>query len=169
MTKNETIPDYESLPTTQGYKSFLPHIGPLMCDLYALTMTQAAFTLGFADTKYSTSNVFCRSLVSNGQTDKDKKGEPQATKIPYLVNAGLGLIAEWFEGWTFQPEDLHYLATIRLPAPNGERGVRLFTNEFLFWLSKQRLSLDIDAMPEGELIFPKNRLCVCMVCGGSNN
>jgi nicotinate phosphoribosyltransferase len=151
--KNMTtaIPDYENLPAAKGYASFVKSIGPLMCDLYALTMTQAAWKLGFADTKKSVSHVFCRTLTGNGQ--KDAEGKP--VKVPYLVNSGLGLAAEWFDGWKYGDDDLRYLATIRLPSADpAAKGARLFSDEFLFWLSQQKITLDIDAMPEGELIFP---------------
>lgn len=140
------IPDYENLPAPQGYTSFIKTLGPTVCDLYALTMTQALWKLGIAEKARSVSHVFCRTLTNNGHFSSE--GTPD--KVPYLVNAGLGLIGEWLEGWRFSDDDLRYLATIRTPDQQ-----RLFSNEFLFWLGQQKLSLDIDAMPEGELIFPQ--------------
>ena len=151
----ETIPDYENFPPPHGFRSFVREIGPLALDRYALTMTYAAWKLGFADEKRTTSNVFCRSLLNNGDTYKDSDtDEARNIKIPYLVNAGLGLVAEWYDGWQWKDRELRYLAQQRIDDGKGNK-VRLFPNEFLHWLSGQKLTLDIKAIPEGQLIFPQ--------------
>ena len=149
------IPDYENLPAPQGYQSYIRTIGPTACDLYALTMTYAAWKLGFAEEKITTSNVFCRTLLDNGETYKDNDtDEIRRVKIPYLISGGLGLLAEWIDGWQWRDDDLRFLAQQRVDNGNGEM-VRLFPDEFLYWLSRQRLTLDIEAVPEGQLIFPQ--------------
>ncbi len=141
----EKTPDYKNLPLPKGYRSYIKDIGPTACDLYALTMIFSAWKLGFVEEKVTTSHIFCRGLVSNGQTYKDSENdEMRQAKVPYLVNAGLGLVAEWFSGWKWRDDDLRFLAQ-----------QNLFPDDFLHWLSEQRLTLDIDAMPEGELIFPQ--------------
>ena len=150
-----TIPDYEHLSAPQGYQSFVKDIGPLACDRYALTMIYAAWKLGFVEEKVTTSNVFCRSLLNNGDTYRDSANdEIKNVKIPYLVNAGLGLVAEWLDGWQWKERELRYLAQQRIPDGKGG-STRLFPNEFLHWLSKQKLSLDIKAVPEGQLLLPQ--------------
>jgi len=153
--KKEPIPDYEKITVPKGYQSYIKDIGPLACDRYALTMTYAAWELGFVDKRYTTSNVFCRSLLNNGDTYKDSTTDDiKHVKIPYIINAGLGLVGEWYSGWKWKDLDLRHLAQQEITGKNGQN-IRLFPNEFLYWLSKQRLTLDIKAMPEGSLIFPQ--------------
>ena len=153
MSTDQGIIDYRSLPAPQGYQSFIKDIGPTMCDLYALTMTYAAWKLNFAEERVTTSHVFCRSGIGNGETYRDSKDKIQYVDLPYLKNAGAGLVAEWLDGWKWQDRDLRFLA--QQDVSDGRGGMtRMFPNEFLTWLSRQRITLDIDAVPEGELIFP---------------
>jgi len=154
MSESLIIPEYEKLIMPEGFQSFVKDIGPLACDRYALTMTYAAWKLGFVDERITTSNVFCRSLLNNGDTYKDAADEIRNVKIPYLVNAGLGQVAEWYEGWKWKEHHLRYLAQEQIDDGEG-KSIRLFPNEFLYWLSQQRLAMDIKAMPEGQLIFPQ--------------
>lgn len=145
---------YGKIILPKGYTSYISTIGPLACDRYALTMTYAAWKLGVVDTLATTSNVFCRSLINNGDTYKDSvTGEERNVKVPYLINAGLGLVAEWYSGWRWTDRELGYLAQQRIDNKKGPLK-RLFPNEFLDWLSRQRLTLDIRAVDEGQLIFP---------------
>ena len=151
----EGIPQYEKLSFPAGYQSYIKDIGPLACDRYALTMTYAAWELGFVEEIVTTSNVFCRSYLNNGDTYKDTAtDEIRPVKVPYLVNAGLGLVAEWYSGWKWKDRDLRYLAGQYIVDGVGN-SLRLFPDEFLYWLSKQKLNLNINAVPEGELIFPQ--------------
>jgi nicotinate phosphoribosyltransferase len=151
---DDVIPNYEFLPAPQGYQSFIKDIGPLAGDRYGLTMTYAAWVLGFADEKVTTSNVFCRSYLSNGDTYKDSAtDEIRSVKIPYLINAGLGLVGEWYDGWGYKDRELRYLAQQQVGDGKGNQN-RLFPNEFLHWLSKQRLTQNIRAIDEGRMIHP---------------
>ncbi len=139
----------------EGFQSFVKDLGPLVQDYYALTMTVAAWHAGIVDEKVTTANVFCRSLLNNGDTYKDSgTDEIKTVKIPYLVNAGAGLIAEWLSGWRWGARELTFLAQQTHDNGQGVR-VRTFPDAFLSWLEKQKLSLDIMAVPEGELIFPQ--------------
>ncbi|MBN1627401.1 MAG: hypothetical protein JW944_12840, partial [Deltaproteobacteria bacterium] len=149
------VPQYGSISAPGGYQSYIKDIGPVACDRYALTMTYAAWKLGFVDETVTTSNVFCRSYLNNGDTYRDiTTGEIRPVKVPYLVNAGLGLVAEWYAGWQWRDRDLRHLAGQYIVDAEGRR-LRLFPDEFLYWLSKKKLILDISAIPEGELIFPQ--------------
>lgn len=151
----EEIPQYEQLSAPGGYQSYIKEIGPLACDRYALTMTYAAWKLGFVEEIVTTSNAFCRSYLNNGDTYKDAAtDEIRPVKVPYLINAGLGLVAEWYAGWQWKDRDLQYLAGQEIDDGSG-KSMRLFPNEFLHWLSRQRLRLDVRAIPEGQLIFPQ--------------
>lgn len=152
---SDSMPQYDLLSIPRGYHSYIKDIGPLACDRYALTMTYAAWKLGFVEETVTTSNVFCRSYLNNGDSYKDTAtDEIRPVKVPYLVNAGLGLVAEWYSGWRWKSLDLRHLAGQQIVDGNG-RGLRLFPDDFLFWLSQQGLSLDIKAVPEGQLIFPQ--------------
>jgi len=152
---NHSIPQYDLFPIPGGYRSYIKDIGPLACDRYALTMTYAAWKIGFVEEIVTTSNVFCRSYLNNGDSYKDAAtGEIRPVKVPYLVNAGLGLVAEWYSGWKWKDFELRHLAGQQTVDGRG-RAIRLFPDEFLYWLSKQKLSLDIKAVSEGQLIFPQ--------------
>lgn len=154
MTGSEQIPNYAEAADQPGFRSYVKDIGPLAADRYALTMTYAAWALGFVEKAVTTSNVFCRSLVNNGDTYKDTTNdETRPVKVPYLINAGLGLVGEWYSGWHYKLDDLRHLARQTVPDADNNL-VRLFPDEFLFWLSKQRLTQDVRAIPEGQLIFP---------------
>lgn len=149
------VRDYEAISVSNGYQSFVRDLGPLLCDRYALTMTYAAWALDFVEEKMTTSNVFCRSFLNNGDKYTDGvEGDDSNVKIPYLVNGGLGLVAEWYDGWQWKDRELGYLARQRMLDGKG-KSVRVFPNEFLHWLGHQRLTLDVKAIPEGHLIFPQ--------------
>ncbi len=154
MTKVLSQKIYRNLPAPKGYQSFINTLGPTVCDLYALTMTYASWRLGFAEERVTTSHVFCRSLLTNGETYVDSQDKVQRVEIPYLVNAGAGLVAEWLDGWKWKDSDLRFLAQQDVPDGKGNT-TPLFSNEFLHWLSGQKITLDIDAVPEGELVFPQ--------------
>lgn len=153
--KEDQPPQYETISVPKGYQSYIKDIGPLACDRYALTMTYAAWKLGFVEEIVTTSNAFCRSYLNNGDTYKDTAtDEIMPVKVPYLVNAGLGLVAEWYAGWRWKGRELRHLAGQYITDGSGN-SLRLFPDEFLYWLSKQELSLDIKAIPEGQIIFPQ--------------
>ncbi|MDD3029028.1 MAG: hypothetical protein PHS57_01915 [Alphaproteobacteria bacterium] len=151
---NDTvIPNYAKLPQPTGYRSYIKEIGPLALDHYALTMTNGLYQLGLEKT-VTTSNVFCRSYLNNGETYKDTESdEIKQLKIPYLIGAGLGLVAEWFDGWKWTDRELVFLANRTVDDGKGNQ-VRAFSDDFLNWLSKQHLTLDIKVIPEGQMVAP---------------
>jgi len=61
----------------------------------------------------------------------------------YVMAAGLSDVLDFLEAFQFQPEDIDYL-----------RGLRLFTEEFLQYLSAVRFTGDVWAVPEGTVVFP---------------
>ncbi len=105
----------------------------LLTDLYQLTMAQAGFKLGLAEREAVFSLHFRKHPFAGG----------------YTVAAGLSEALEWLSLFAPDQDDLTYLAG--LPSAGGGR---LFSPPFLDWLSAQRLSLDIDAVPEGRVVFP---------------
>jgi nicotinate phosphoribosyltransferase len=107
-------------------------MSPLQTDLYQLTMAAAYWQAGKAEQE-SVFHLFFRRLPFQGG---------------YAIAAGLELAMEWLEAFRFRHEDLDYLATLRTKS-----GRPLFVDDFLSYLGDLRLSLDLDAIPEGSAVF----------------
>ena len=105
---------------------------PLQTDLYQLTMTAAYFQAGKAGQE-SVFHLFFRRLPFKGG---------------YAIAAGLGPALEWLGDFHFSAGEIDYLATLRT-----KNGHPMFQENFLNHLSALRLSLDIDAIPEGSAVF----------------
>jgi nicotinate phosphoribosyltransferase len=107
-------------------------ISPLLTDLYQLTMAYGYWKLGMHDREAVFQLIFRKNPFRGN----------------YAVAAGLANVVEFLQNWRFSPDDLAYLATL---SANGEA---LFSAEFLAYLSELRFSCDIDAVPEGTIVFP---------------
>ncbi|RYD22070.1 MAG: nicotinate phosphoribosyltransferase [Verrucomicrobiaceae bacterium] len=110
---------------------------PLLTDLYQLTMAAAYHASGRSEQE-AAFHLFFRTLPFKGG---------------YAVAAGLGSVVEWLEGFRFEEDDIEYLATLR-----DAEGGPLLKKEFLDYLRDLKLSVSIDAMPEGTLVFPHQPL-----------
>ena len=106
---------------------------PLLTDLYQLTMAQGYWECGKADTQ-ACFHMFFRDYPFNGG---------------YAVACGMAQLADLVDGFTFSEDDLEYLASI--PAPGGGM---LFKPEFIDYLRDFKLIVDIEAVAEGEIVFP---------------
>ena len=71
----------------------------------------------------------------------------------YTVACGLGTALELLQDFRFDSTDIEYLASLV-----GSRGKPLFEPEFLSYLGQLRLTCEIDAIPEGTLVFPHEPL-----------
>lgn len=71
----------------------------------------------------------------------------------YSISAGLQNAIEYLENFKFEDDDIDYLKTLK-----GNDGQELFPLEFLEYLSNLKLDLDIDAIPEGTVVFPNEPL-----------
>jgi nicotinate phosphoribosyltransferase len=71
----------------------------------------------------------------------------------FTIACGLEQVLEWLEAWHFTDEDVSYLAERR-----GSDGNPLFTRTFLATLSTLRFTGEIDAVPEGTVVFPTEPL-----------
>jgi nicotinate phosphoribosyltransferase len=71
----------------------------------------------------------------------------------YTVAAGLATLCEMLHHYHFTASDLHYLSSL-----SGADGRSLLSREFLTYLEGLRLSCDIDAVPEGTVVFPHQPL-----------
>lgn len=97
----------------------------LLVDLYELTMAQSYFI--YKRNTFATFDLFVRDLPPNRS---------------YLVAAGLGDVLSFIKTLRFNKEDIVYL-----------KSKKLFSEDFLKYLTRFRFAGDIWAMPEGEIFF----------------
>ena len=109
----------------------------LNTDLYELTMAQGFWESGLVDAQ-GCFNVFFRDNPFGGG---------------YAISCGTGQVAELVENFTFDDEAIDYLASLNAPG-----GGSLFKPEFLEYLRDFRMRVDIDGVPEGEVVFPREPL-----------
>lgn len=102
----------------------------LLTDLYELTMMQGYFKSGM--NRRVIFDVFYRTNPSNGG---------------YAIACGLEQVIEYIKNLRFSYEDIEYL-----------RGLEIFDEDFLTYLSSFHFSGDIYAIPEGTVVFPKEPL-----------
>jgi nicotinate phosphoribosyltransferase len=109
----------------------------LLTDLYQLTMAYGYWRSGTAEHEAVFHLHFRKPPFGSG----------------YAVAAGLGLALDWLRDFRFAADDLAYLATIP-----GNDGKPIFAAEFLDHLAGLRLTVDLDAVPEGTVVFPHQPL-----------
>jgi nicotinate phosphoribosyltransferase len=109
----------------------------LLTDLYQLTMAQGYWKLGRADQEAVFHLFFRRNPFHGG----------------YTIAAGLDFVLDYVKGFRFGPTDIDYLASLM-----GHDGTPLFDRTFLEYLAGLRLSVNIDAVPEGTAVFPHEPL-----------
>ena len=102
----------------------------LLTDLYQLTMGFGYWRSGIHQRR-ATFHLFFRREPFGGR---------------YAIAAGLGPALEWLERFHVTQDDVDYLATL-----NGNDGSSLFSSDFLAAINGMRLSIDVDAMPEGTI------------------
>ncbi|MGI9469899.1 MAG: nicotinate phosphoribosyltransferase [Rubripirellula sp.] len=66
----------------------------------------------------------------------------------YAIAAGLEPVVQWLTGFEVSSEDVAYLSTL-----TGNDSKPLFSADFLKAIDGMRLTVDIDSMPEGSLVF----------------
>jgi nicotinate phosphoribosyltransferase len=71
----------------------------------------------------------------------------------FTVACGLAPAVEYLEGLRFAGEDLDYLSSLA-----GNDGRPLFADGFLDYLRELRFECDVDAVPEGTVVFPQEPL-----------
>jgi nicotinate phosphoribosyltransferase len=71
----------------------------------------------------------------------------------FTLACGLATACDWLDAFHFTESDLEYLGTLR-----GRDERRLFEPAFLDYLGKLRLECDVDAVPEGTVVFPHEPL-----------
>ncbi|HEY9510828.1 MAG TPA: nicotinate phosphoribosyltransferase [Verrucomicrobiae bacterium] len=109
----------------------------LLTDLYQLTMACGYWKSGKADQE-SVFNQFFRKHPFNGG---------------FTIACGLAEVIAFLEQLQFAEDDLEYLATL-----TGRDGAPLFERGFLNYLRDFKFTCDIDAVPEGTVVFPQEPL-----------
>lgn len=67
----------------------------------------------------------------------------------YTIACGLSYVIDFLDHFKFTGEDLQYLKTLK-----GHDGTPLFESAFLRYLGDLEFNCDIDAIPEGTVVFP---------------
>ncbi|MCB9286970.1 MAG: nicotinate phosphoribosyltransferase [Lewinellaceae bacterium] len=109
----------------------------LLTDLYQLTMAYGYWKTGL-HRRRAVFHLFFRKAPFDGY---------------YAISAGLGLAIDFLKKFRFSPEDIQYLGGLE-----GAGGRPLFDEGFLNHLQRMRFSCNIDAIPEGTVVFPNQPL-----------
>ncbi|NUN99693.1 MAG: nicotinate phosphoribosyltransferase [Saprospiraceae bacterium] len=109
----------------------------LLTDLYQITMAYGYWKTGMAE-RPAVFHLFYR---------KNPFGNP------YTIACGLNPAIEWLSGLKFTADDVQYLGSLK-----GADGRALFEEAFLNYLQRLRFSCDLDAIPEGTVVFPNEPL-----------
>ncbi len=113
------------------------HGSALLTDLYQLTMAYGYWRTGRHEREAVFSMSFRKSPFAGG----------------YAVACGLAPLIDYLRDYRFSPDDLAYLTTL-----TGNDGKALFDRGFLDHLAGLRLTVDVDAVPEGTVVFPHEPL-----------
>ena len=109
----------------------------LLTDFYQLTMAHGYFHAGLASTD-AVFHLFFRDNPFGGG---------------FALAAGLEPVVEFLERFHFAPDDLAFLETVL-----GNDDKPIFDREFLDTLAGMRFSCDVDAVPEGTVVFAQEPL-----------
>lgn len=112
-------------------------LSPMLTDLYQLTMAQAYWSAGITDTHACFHLLFRSNPFGGG----------------FALACGLDSATAYLESLHFSAEDVAYLAE-----RTGNDGKPLFKDEFLRWLEALEFTCDVDAIPEGVVVFPNEPL-----------
>lgn len=109
----------------------------LLTDLYQLTMAAGYWKHGMGD-REAVFHLFFRKAPFDGG---------------YSIAAGLSDAVRWLEAFRFTDEDVGWMAAL-----TGRDGKALFEAAFLDHLRGQTWRCDVDAIPEGTVVFPHQPL-----------
>jgi nicotinate phosphoribosyltransferase len=107
------------------------NLNPLMTDFYQLTMSSVFFHEGRKDEE-GTFYMYWRNPPFKGN---------------YTLASGLEGVIDFLNNFQFKDEDIAYLSTI-----TNKDGTLMFKKEFLDFLRKMKLDLDVEAVPEGTVM-----------------
>lgn len=105
----------------------------LLTDFYELTMSYGYWKAGL-DNQEAVFHLFFRKNPFKGG---------------YTVTSGLEAVIDYLKNFRFDASDLAYLATLR-----GADNKPLFEPKFFDYLANMKFSCTVDAIPEGNVVFP---------------
>ncbi|HEV2695571.1 MAG TPA: nicotinate phosphoribosyltransferase [Verrucomicrobiae bacterium] len=109
----------------------------LLTDLYQLTMAYGYWKSGRAEREAVFHLFFRKAPFQSG----------------FTLAAGLDLAIRFLQDFHFAEDDLQFLATLK-----GNDGQPLFEAGFLDYLRGLKFTCDVDAIPEGTVVFPHEPL-----------
>ncbi len=109
----------------------------LLTDLYQITMAYGYWKSGLTE-KQAVFNLFFRRNPFQGG---------------FTIACGLEYVIDFLSDFRFTQDDIDYLATLK-----GNNGAPLFEKAFLAYLKDMQFDLDIEAIPEGTVVFPQEPL-----------
>jgi nicotinate phosphoribosyltransferase len=109
----------------------------LLTDLYQLTMAYGYWKKGLMDRRAVFHAFFRQQPFNSG----------------YTIACGLKDIIDYLEHFEFYQDDLDYLQTL-----TNSDGTPLFESGFVQYLKQLKFQCNIDALPEGSVVFPHEPL-----------
>lgn len=109
----------------------------LLTDFYQVTMAYAYWKTGTADREAVFHLSFRKNPFQGG----------------FSIACGLAYAADWIRALRFTDDDLGYLASVQ-----SNDGSPMFEPAFLEYLRGLELACDVDAVPEGTVVFPHEPL-----------
>ena len=109
----------------------------LLTDLYQLTMASGYWREGLADREAVFYHYFREPPFGGG----------------FAIAAGLGTVLQWLRDFRFRDDDIAYLACLR-----GQGDLPLFGPDFLDYLAGLSFRCDVEAVPEGTVVFAEEPL-----------
>ncbi len=109
----------------------------LLTDLYQLTMAYSYWKTGKGKQQAVFHLFFRQAPFKSG----------------FTIACGLEQAIDYLKNFKFSKEDIEYLATLQ-----GNDDKMLFEQEFLDYLAQLTFDCDIDAIPEGTVVFPNQPL-----------
>ncbi len=109
----------------------------LVTDLYQLTMAYGYWKSG-THNKESVFHLYFRKNPFQGG---------------FTIASGLEYVIDYLENFKFDFSDIEYLSSLK-----GNDGQSLFDNEFLKYLGALEFCCEVDAVPEGTVVFPNEPL-----------
>lgn len=110
---------------------------PLLADFYQLTMAYGYWKLNMHEREAAFHLIFRKNPFNSH----------------YALSCGLAPVLEFLNNWRFLEDDLAYLASLK-----QAHDAPLFEEKFLTYLSKLRFTCDLDAIPEGTIVFANEPL-----------
>ncbi|MGF1532254.1 MAG: nicotinate phosphoribosyltransferase [Bernardetiaceae bacterium] len=109
----------------------------LLTDLYQLTMAQGYWKSGMRDHEAAFHLFFRKAPFKGG----------------FTIAAGLEYVIDYLRDFHFEADDVAFLAQ-----QTGSDGKPLFEQDFLDYLQGMRFTCDVEAVPEGSVVFPQEPL-----------